>query len=483
MDLDCYKQHSACTRQDSNCTRQDQTICIIGLGYVGEHLLSCFIKYNQYKIYGFDIDKNKLNMLQKKYLTVTDTTESLNQSRPERSCVTVPDTETLYGQKQEEKRCSTLFFTHDENDLKDVDLFCICVPTLLNKNKTGIDNTHILNVKNMLLRVAKEGSTIVIESSLFVGGTRQLFGCFLEKNINVGFSPQRVNPGSIDPPYDEIPKVISGLNMVSCDVINDYYSKIMKKVVPVSSCECAEMCKLYENCFRLINIAYVNEVSDLCSDYNINPYEMIEAASSKPFGFMPFTPGLGVGGHCIPVNPYYMGINGFDKLQCLHTSLKYLENRPKEKARMILNENKNMKNALVVGAAFKPGEKILTNSPSLALTNEFLRNNINVDIYDPLIQQTDNNCFSLFKPNYYINVLKNIYNYLFSKGDSDLFRGDNFDTGNIKWLDTNEFNFDNVINYDVIIVALKQHRIDWNILEQYESIGKKIYWLGAKPIQ
>ena len=469
MDLDCqiiYKQ------------QHHVTVCIIGLGYVGEHLLSCFINNNRYnnpyKIYGFDIDKNKLTMLKKKY-NVTQDPVSESDQNVETDCIPVD---------------SSLFFTHDENDLKDVDLFCICVPTLLNENKTGIDNTHILNVKNMLLRVAKERSTIVIESSLFVGGTRQLFWCFLEKNIYVGFSPQRVNPGSISPPYNEIPKVISGLNKESCDVINKYYSNIIKKVVPVSSCECAEMCKLYENCFRLINIAYVNEVSDLCSDYNINPYEMIEAASSKPFGFMPFTPGLGIGGHCIPINPYYMGINGFDKLQCLHTSLKYLENRPKEKAIMILNENKNMKNVLVVGAAFKPGEKMLTNSPSLELAKELLNHNINVDIYDPLIEKTndtDNKCFSLFKPNYYINILKNIYHYyhyLFYKDSEPCTRqGVRIHTGNIKWLDTNEFNFDNVINYDVIIVALKQHHIDWNILEQYESIGKKIYWLGAKPIQ
>jgi len=460
MDLDCqiiYKQ------------QHHVTVCIIGLGYVGEHLLSCFINNNRYnnpyKIYGFDIDKNKLKMLKKKY-NVTQDPVSESYQNIETDSIPVD---------------SSLFFTYNENDLKEVDLFCICVPTLLNKNKTGIDNTHLLNVKNMLLRVAKEKCTIVIESSIFVGGTRELFGCFLEKNIYVGFSPQRVNPGTISQPYHEIPKVISGLNKESCDIIYEYYSKIVNKVVPVSSCECAEMCKLYENCFRLINIAYVNEVSDLCSDYNINPYEMIEAASSKPFGFMPFTPGLGIGGHCIPVNPYYMGVNGFDKLKCLHTSLKYLENRPKEKAIMILNENKNMKNVLVVGAAFKPGEKILTNSPSLELVNVLLNHNINVDVYDPLVQKTDNKCFSLFRPNYYLNILKNIYHYLFYKDPSRLCS--DFKTGYVKWLDTNEFNFDNVINYDVIIVALKQHHIDWNILEQYESIGKKIYWLGAQPIQ
>ena len=401
-------------------------ICIIGLGYIGEHLLSSFSKYEGYIVYGFDIDKTKLTKL-------TNLSEFRN--------------------------CK---FTDNENNLRDIDLFCVAVPTLLNKHKK-IEKGPLLNVKDMLLRVAKEGSTIVIESSLYIGGTRDIFGCFLEQNIHVGFSPERVNPGSSEPAHCDIPKVIAGLNDKSRDIIEEYYNKVIKRIVPVSSTECAEMCKLYENCFRLINIAYVNEVSDYCLQYNINPYEMIHAASSKPFGFMPFTPGLGVGGNCISINPYYMAMDSFDKLPCLYSALKTTESRPEQKALNIINNNKNIKKCLVIGAAFKPGQTLLANSSSIDLVNTFVNNGIDVTIYDPLID----------KPECNVSRIKNVSLFNFFKSTK----------GIITWMNINEFTLENTLDYDIIIVALKQHNVDWNIIKQnelYNKYNKKVYWFIDK---
>jgi nucleotide sugar dehydrogenase len=403
-------------------------VCIVGVGYVGENLVNSFSKYDGYKVVGFDVNKSRLEVLGKKYL----------------NC----------------------YFTDDENELKDVDLFCVSVPTLLNDEKNGINEKHILKVKEMLMRVAKQNSTVVIESSIYVGGTRKLFENLLNLGIYVGFSPERVDPGRIEPPHEEIPKIVAGLNKESCDKIVEYYSKVIHTVIPVSSTECAEMCKLYENCFRLINIAYTNEISDLCSKYNVDPFEMVNASKTKPFGFMSFYPSLGVGGYCIPVNPYYLANGDFSVLPCLYTSLKNTELRPKQKAEMIIKEYKNMKNVLVVGAAFKPGETLLVNSPSVDLTQELIDNNVNVDIYDPLVVKDKKNYENVFKKSSYKYFLPFLFND--TKGD-------------VKWIQKSEFTLTDLISkYDCVIVTLKQNEIDWSILKKYECLNKKIYWFINK---
>lgn len=400
-------------------------VCVIGLGYVGEHLIESFSECDHYDVVGFDINNDRLEYMKVNY-----------------------------------KNCN---FTNNENDLKNVDLFCISVPTLLNKEKTNIENGPILSVKRMLLKVAKRQSTIVVESSIYVGGTRDLFSDFVHHNIFVGFSPERVDPGRIEPKHSEIPKIVSGLNKDSCNMIVNYYNKVFKKIVPVSSTECAEMCKLYENCFRLINISYTNEISDLCGDFKINPFEMINACSTKPFGFLPFTPGLGVGGHCIPVNPYYITKGDFKKLPFLEHSLKTTEKRPYEKGIAILNENTNIKNVLIVGAAFKPGETLLSNSPAIGLATSFIENGKDVYMYDPLITSepkidicSNSGFFSRINPFY----IKN---------------------GKSCWLKHSDFTVDNLVDsIDVIVVYMKQHNIDWDVIDKLERLNKKVYWFINK---
>ena len=204
-------------------------ICIIGVGFVGEHLLTNFNRH--YNVVGVDLSSKRVFFLKSKY---------------------------KYKYKTKTKNIS---FQSSYDNLQDCNVFLVSVPTLVTKERE-IDVSCLHSVRDSLRSIVKPGSLIMIESSVYVGATRELFGEFLERGVYVGFSPERVDPGRVEPPMERIPKVISGLNESSLQVCKNVYEKVFDKVVPVSSCECAEMCKLYENCFRMINIAYVNEISD-----------------------------------------------------------------------------------------------------------------------------------------------------------------------------------------------------------------------------
>lgn len=324
-------------------------VCVIGVGYVGEHLVETF--KNSYDMVGVDLNSERI-----KYLK-----------------------ENTFKNMKHVKLQSTY------DNLEECNVFLISVPTLVKNN--DIDISYLYNVKEKIKDIVKSGALVMVESSVYVGATREIFGDFKDKGIYVGFSPERVDPGRVEPKMEDIPKVISGIDKESLKRVKEVYSKVIKNVVPVSSCECAEMCKLYENCFRMVNIAYVNEVADMCSQHNINCYEMIDASSTKPFGFMPFYPGVGVGGHCIPVNPYYLFKNG--KLPVLQFATDMMNVRPKIKAYEIMEKYKDVNNILICGIGFKKGESLLTNSPGYSLYKQLVGKNITV--FDPCVEQSYNN--------------------------------------------------------------------------------------------
>jgi nucleotide sugar dehydrogenase len=245
-----------------------------------------------------------------------------------------------------------------------------------------------------LLNIAEQGSLIMVESSVYVGATREIFGIFRNKGVYVGFSPERVDPGRIEPPMEKIPKIIAGLDNISLQICKEIYQSVFEKIIPVSTTETAEMCKLYENCFRMVNIAYVNEISDLCDQNNIDINEVVNASASKPFGFMPFKPGIGVGGHCIPVNPYYLFKSGNSPVLKYATEL--MEQRPQKKAIEIIQKY-NPNNILITGVGFKKGESLLTNSPGYDLYNELKSLDKNVQVYDPIVQKYNNSISFLNK--------------------------------------------------------------------------------------
>jgi nucleotide sugar dehydrogenase len=332
-------------------------IAIIGVGYVGQHLVHVFSK--GYDVIGYDISKARINEVKKSF-------QDHNGVR----------------------------FTTCKADLAVATHFLISVPTLLLPDKT-IDLSFLQGALNTLASVARPGSTVVVESSVAVGITRELLGPLArEKGFFAGMSPERVDPGRTEPPAHAIPKIVSGLDDVvqgSLAVVHELYSKVFDEVVPVSSPEVAEMTKLYENCQRMVCIAYANEMADACFSHGIDPFEVCNAAATKPFGYMPVVPGLGVGGHCIPVNPYYLLSN--NNFPILQAATEKMALRPSEIARRVVTRLcKGMRycrpRILVVGMGFKAGQAHLMNSPGLEFAKSvMLCQKVEVSWADPLVTQ------------------------------------------------------------------------------------------------
>lgn len=385
----------------THSTEPNMMIGIIGTGFVGEHLTKVFNRNKHNRIIAYDISLNRINYLKNTY----------------------------------DKKLKNVEFQNTLDNLDMCDLFLVSVPTDVTDKKPDLKN--LVQVKNMLDKIAKKGSTIVIESSVYVGGTREIFSDFIDKGVYVGFSPERVDPGRVEPASYEIPKIISGLTEESLEKISSFYKLVFNKCITVSSCETAEMCKLYENCFRVVNIAYANEISDMCIQNGIDPTEMVKASSSKPFGFMPFYSGLGVGGHCLPYNPYYL--MNRQELPILNSSISYLEKRPCMKAKELVDKY-DFKSALVVGLGFKPGESLLTNSPGYSLAKELIMYEKSINGYDPLVKRSN------------------------QKIPFDLITKDQFNTSFI------------MDNFDIVIVAMKQNEVNTDILKNIKSMGMSVIY-------
>ncbi|KAJ4264279.1 hypothetical protein NW762_005475 [Fusarium torreyae] len=340
-------------------------VAVIGVGFVGTGLVDSFS--TKYEIMGFDISEDRLEFLRGEF-----------SARPNVS------------------------FTSNESDLAKATHFLISVPTLLRSDKT-IDLSYLRSALRRVEQWARPGCTVVIESSVSVGLTRELLGPLAKANgLFAGMSPERIDPGRTEPPMRSIPKVVSGLDDVipgSLDAIVRLYGRVFDSIVPVSKPEVAEMCKLYENCQRMMCIAYANEMADACQGLGIDPFEVSRAAATKPFGYLPFTPSLGVGGHCIPVNPYYLLSNCDFPL--LEACADKMNRRPADMAKRIVGDlmgnGKLMrrdsgidmeKRVLVVGVGFKAGQDHLVNSPGLQLAKELKKLDIDVHFADSLVKQS-----------------------------------------------------------------------------------------------
>src|SRR5262249_17382661 len=212
--------------------------------------------------------------------------------------------------------------TSDLSVIGDLDAISICVPTPLRKTKDP-DMSYIVAAAESIAKTLRRGQLIILESTTYPGTTEELVLPILERNgLKVGrdfflaFSPERVDPGNSRFSTKDIPKVVGGVTSKCSELAALLYGNSMKTVVPVSSTQVAEMVKLLENTFRSVNIALANEIALMCSHMKIDVWEVIKAASTKPFGFMPFYPGPGLGGHCIPIDPLYLEwkskIDGFE---------------------------------------------------------------------------------------------------------------------------------------------------------------------------
>lgn len=290
--------------------------------------------------------------------------------------------------------------TSSQTKLKECDVICICVPTPINEDKSP-DLEPLISASELTAKNLSRGTLVIVESTIAAGTTRNIVlpilkksGLREEEDFFLAFSPERVDPGNKNFGIKNTPKVVAGLSESSKTLVYEFYWTFVDKVVPVSSLETAEMSKLLENTFRFINISFINEMLTYTNNLGINLWEVVDAASTKPFGFMPHYPGPGIGGHCIPVDPYYLlddaRKRGID-LAMVENAGRINDEQPKKVVKMaldVLHANNGIKKdhkAVLVGISYKEDTDDRRESPSLKIWELLERENIHVDYYDPYI--------------------------------------------------------------------------------------------------
>jgi UDP-N-acetyl-D-glucosamine dehydrogenase len=364
-------------------------VSVLGLGYVGLPLATLFAKAG-FNVIGIEPDEHKVELINKGESYVQDVAND---------------------QLKELVSRGKLKATTDFSKLADVDAVSICVPTPL--RKTGDpDLSFILETADELAKYIHPGTVVVLESTTYPGTTREIFlPKFTETSeLEVGedfflaFSPERVDPGRKDWTTYNTPKVIGGITPSCTEVASLWYEQALKTVVPVSSSESAEMAKLLENTFRMINIGLVNEMAIMCDRLGLDVWEVIDAAATKPFGYMKFTPGPGLGGHCIPIDPLYLSW----KLKALNYTARFIDlaseintGMPRyvvTKVQDALNEQGkplNESHILVIGVAYKPDVDDIRESPALDIIGLLLQKGAQVDYHDPFIPRVQHDNWSL----------------------------------------------------------------------------------------
>jgi UDP-N-acetyl-D-glucosamine dehydrogenase len=354
-------------------------IAILGLGYVGLPLAVVFGEAG-FQVTGVDPDKRKSDSLLKGKSYIPDV-----------------KSETVEKLVKDGKFTATTDFSV----LKDMDAVSICVPTPL--RKTGDpDMSFIISATEELAKYVHKGMVVVLESTTYPGTTRELLlpKLGVEHNLVVGedwflaFSPERVDPGREDWTTINTPKVLGGITEACGEVASVWYEGAIKTVHNVSSAEAAEMAKLLENTFRMINIGLVNELAIMCERLGVDVWEVIDAAASKPFGFMKFTPGPGLGGHCIPIDPLYLSW----KMKSFNYNARFIElaseintNMPRYVVSRILeamnDRGKPLKGSkvLVLGVAYKPDIDDVRESPALDVIGLLRKKGAIVEYHDPYI--------------------------------------------------------------------------------------------------
>ena len=359
--------------------RKDAKIAVLGLGYVGLPLAVIFAEAG-YSVTGIDPDTEKVNTVNSKRSHIQDISDQ--------------EVHDLVADGK-------LTATTDFSVLADMDAVSICVPTPL--RKTGDpDLTYILDATEELAKYIHPGMIIVLESTTYPGTTREILlpklgeprGLTVGEDFFLAFSPERVDPGREDWTTFNTPKVIGGITPQCSEAAAAWYSQALETVVKVSSTEVAEMTKLLENTFRMINIGLVNEMAIMCDRLGVDVWEVIDAAATKPFGFMKFTPGPGLGGHCIPIDPLYLswklrGLNYTARFIELASEIntgmpRYVVNKV-QNALNDLGKALNGSNVLVLGAAYKPDVDDLRESPAFDVIRLLEQKGANVSYHDPLI--------------------------------------------------------------------------------------------------
>lgn len=358
-------------------------IAVIGMGYVGLPLAITFANAG-FSVTGIDPNQEKVEMINRAESYVSDITNA---------------------QLRKHIDSGRLRATTDYTVLSEIDAVSICVPTPL--RKTGDpDMSFIARASEDLAPYLHRSMVIVLESSTYPGTTREyvLPKLTSQSDLKVGedfflaFSPERVDPGRKDFTTVNTPKVLGGITHACTEVARAWYEQALETVVSVSTAEVAEMAKLLENTFRMINISMVNELAQMCERLDVDVWEVIDAAATKPFGFMKFTPGPGLGGHCIPIDPLYLSW----KMKTLNYTARFIELASEINTSMpryivsriqdALNRYKkplNGSKVLVLGVAYKPNINDVRESPALDIIHLLQEKGALVSYHDPFIPEVD----------------------------------------------------------------------------------------------
>ncbi|HEX5971150.1 MAG TPA: nucleotide sugar dehydrogenase [Gemmatimonadaceae bacterium] len=354
------------------------TVAVVGLGYVGLPLAVEFAKAG-FTVIGYDVSQRVVDLL--------------NEGKSHIQDVPASDVASLVKAKK-------FVATTDEARLDDADAISIAVPTPLGKTRDP-DMSYVQAAASTVARHSHSGLLVVLESTTYPGTTREVImpafteqGCVVGEDVFLAFSPERVDPGNPKYHTKNTPKVVGGITPACTDVAVALYESCIDTVVRVGSTETAELVKLLENTFRSVNIGLVNEMAIVCDKLGVDVWEVIDAAATKPFGYMKFTPGPGIGGHCIPLDPHYLAW----KMRSLNYKTRFIDLAGEVNTAMpafvvtkvarALNEDRKAVNgsrALIVGVAYKKDIDDVRESPALDVMRLLEQDGAEVVFHDPFV--------------------------------------------------------------------------------------------------
>ncbi len=431
------------------------TVAVIGLGYVGLPLAVTFAK-NGFPVIGIDVDEEKVAAVNRGESYVEDVrAEDLAEVvRGDDEPWTMDDG----GENTHHHRPSSIVHRHlrattDYAALDAADVAIICVPTPLNKTRDP-DVRYIMAAAEAIAEHMHPGMLVILESTTYPGTTEELLLPMLSRapafngdgrvgrDFFLAFSPERIDPGNKEWPIERVPKVVGGVTPACLELVAALYGQIVDRVVPVSSPAVAEMVKLLENTFRVVNIALVNEIAIMCDKLGLDVWEVIEAATTKPYGFMKFTPGPGIGGHCIPVDPHYLSW----KLKLLNYNARFVQLAAEINSEMprywvgkvvdALNEQgKAVKGSrvLVLGVSYKRDVGDIRESPALDIIELLRQKGADVRYHDPYVPSFSHN-------------------------------------GHTMTSVPNEALWDEIANADCVLIATDHSKYDWEAVRQKAKV-------------